>query len=53
MMSCSHLDQIRPVKQHTRGCEECLKLGLVLRRSGRAELRVRITILGMFPRSLG
>ena len=27
MMSCSHLDQIRPVKPHTRGCEKRLKLG--------------------------
>ncbi len=24
---CRHLDQIRPVHPHTRGCEECLKLG--------------------------
>ncbi|MBN9661626.1 MAG: UBP-type zinc finger domain-containing protein [Acidobacteria bacterium] len=25
--SCSHLDQIKAVKPHTDGCEECLKLG--------------------------
>jgi uncharacterized UBP type Zn finger protein len=24
---CSHLDQIHDVKPHTRGCEECLKMG--------------------------
>lgn len=24
---CTHLDQIRDVKPHTRGCEECLKMG--------------------------
>jgi uncharacterized UBP type Zn finger protein len=24
---CSHLDTIKPVKPHTRGCEECLKIG--------------------------
>src|SRR5215467_5715757 len=24
---CSHLDQIQDVKPHTRGCEECLKMG--------------------------
>ena len=24
---CSHLDQIRDVHPHTRGCEECLELG--------------------------
>jgi monovalent cation:H+ antiporter-2, CPA2 family len=24
---CSHLDQIRPVKPKTTGCEECLKAG--------------------------
>jgi uncharacterized UBP type Zn finger protein len=24
---CSHLDQIKPVKARTDGCEECLKLG--------------------------
>ena len=24
---CSHLDQIRPVALHTRGCEECLQMG--------------------------
>ena len=27
MMSCNHLDQIRPVTPHTQGCEECLKMG--------------------------
>ena len=26
-MICSHLDQIHDVKPHTRGCEECLKMG--------------------------
>jgi hypothetical protein len=26
MMSCSHIDQIRPVKPQTQGCGECLKL---------------------------
>jgi len=26
-MECTHLGQIRPVKPHTRGCEECLKIG--------------------------
>ena len=25
--TCSHLDQIRPVKPKTKGCEECLKMG--------------------------
>jgi uncharacterized UBP type Zn finger protein len=25
--TCKHLDQITPVQPHTRGCEECLKLG--------------------------
>ena len=24
---CSHLDQIKNVKPHTNGCEECLKMG--------------------------
>src|SRR5215469_13387214 len=24
---CTHLDQIQDVKPHTRGCEECLKMG--------------------------
>ena len=27
MQTCTHLDQIRPVTPHTRGCEECLKMG--------------------------
>jgi uncharacterized UBP type Zn finger protein len=27
MTECTHLDQIRPVTPHTRGCEECLKMG--------------------------
>jgi uncharacterized UBP type Zn finger protein len=27
MNICSHTDQIRNVKPHTRGCEECLKMG--------------------------
>lgn len=27
MPACSHLDTIKHVKPHTRGCEECLKLG--------------------------
>lgn len=27
MPACSHLDQIRPVQPHTKGCEECLKTG--------------------------
>jgi uncharacterized UBP type Zn finger protein len=27
MQSCTHLDQIKNVKPHTRGCEECLKMG--------------------------
>ena len=26
-MSCTHLSQIKQVKPHTRGCEECLKMG--------------------------
>ncbi len=26
-MECRHLDQIRNVKPHTKGCEECLKTG--------------------------
>jgi uncharacterized UBP type Zn finger protein len=25
--TCSHLGTIQPVKPHTRGCEECLKIG--------------------------
>jgi uncharacterized UBP type Zn finger protein len=24
---CSHLNTIKPVKPHTHGCEECLKIG--------------------------
>lgn len=24
---CTHLDQVRNVKPHTHGCEECLKMG--------------------------
>jgi len=24
---CTHLDQIQDVKPHTRGCEECLRMG--------------------------
>lgn len=24
---CTHLDQVKPVKPNTRGCEECLKTG--------------------------
>jgi uncharacterized UBP type Zn finger protein len=27
MKQCTHLDQIRDVKPHTKGCEECLKTG--------------------------
>ena len=27
MEECSHLDQVRDVKPHTKGCEECLKIG--------------------------
>jgi uncharacterized UBP type Zn finger protein len=27
MGECTHLDQIQDVKPHTRGCEECLKMG--------------------------
>src|ERR1700681_1295427 len=27
MNACSHLDQIRNVRPHTSGCEECLKTG--------------------------
>jgi monovalent cation:H+ antiporter-2, CPA2 family len=27
MNTCSHTDQIRNVKPHSRGCEECLKMG--------------------------
>jgi len=26
-MECTHISQIRNVKPHTRGCEECLKIG--------------------------
>jgi uncharacterized UBP type Zn finger protein len=26
-MACTHMDQIKHVKPHTRGCEECLKMG--------------------------
>lgn len=25
--TCQHLDEIKPVHPHTRGCEECLKTG--------------------------
>ena len=27
MPACTHMNQIRPVKPHTNGCEECLKMG--------------------------
>ena len=27
MPDCKHLDQIQDVKPHTKGCEECLKMG--------------------------
>lgn len=27
MSECIHLDQVQDVKPHTRGCEECLKVG--------------------------
>jgi uncharacterized UBP type Zn finger protein len=27
MAECKHVDQIRPVKPNTKGCEECLKTG--------------------------
>lgn len=27
MKTCTHLDQIKDVTPHTRGCAECLKLG--------------------------
>ena len=27
MKQCRHVDQIQEVKPHTRGCEECLKMG--------------------------
>ena len=27
MKRCTHLDQIENVEPHTRGCEECLKMG--------------------------
>lgn len=27
MKTCTHLNQIRPVKPHTQGCEECPKTG--------------------------
>jgi uncharacterized UBP type Zn finger protein len=26
--TCTHLDLMKPVKPHARGCEECLKLGM-------------------------
>ncbi|EFH80958.1 hypothetical protein Krac_1601 [Ktedonobacter racemifer DSM 44963] len=26
MIACTHLDQIRNVEPHSRGCEECLKM---------------------------
>jgi len=26
-VACTHLDQIQNVRPHTRGCEECLKIG--------------------------
>jgi len=26
-VACTHLDQIHDVRPHTRGCEECLKIG--------------------------
>jgi len=28
-MVCTHVGQIRKVKPHTQGCEECLKIGQV------------------------
>jgi hypothetical protein len=27
MTACTHMNQIRDVQPHTRGCEECLKMG--------------------------
>jgi hypothetical protein len=27
MTECTHLDQVKNVKSHTHGCEECLKMG--------------------------
>src|SRR2546430_6302512 len=27
MNECTHMDQVRDVKPHTRGCEECLRMG--------------------------
>jgi len=27
MTECTHLDQVKNVKPHTHGCEECLKMG--------------------------
>jgi uncharacterized UBP type Zn finger protein len=27
VQSCKHLNQIKPVTPHTKGCEECLKMG--------------------------
>ena len=27
MKRCTHLDQIQNVEPHTKGCEECLKMG--------------------------
>ncbi len=27
MAECTHLNQIQDVKPHTRGCEDCLKIG--------------------------
>src|SRR5262249_35277520 len=38
MSACKHLDQIRDVTPHTKGCEECLKIG-----SGWVHLRLCLT----------
>ena len=27
MAECTHLDQVREVEPHTKGCDECLKMG--------------------------
>jgi hypothetical protein len=32
MKKCTHTGQIRAVKPHTRGCEDCLKIGDLLPR---------------------
>ncbi len=41
--NCAHLNQIKPVKPKTKGCEECLKMGDMSGRKSRAKTGCGVT----------